>query len=57
MGTDDLGTFPSTLEISGGHGSSPPGNVKLPFGRWVRVAGRTYVSKCTGMRLLGPERL
>lgn len=57
MGTDNLETIPSTLEASGGHRSSPPGNVKLPFGRWVRVTGRAYVSKCRGIHLLFPERL
>lgn len=48
MGTDDLETCPSTLEASGGHRSPSPApaphNVKLPFGRWVRVAGQAYVS-------------
>lgn len=61
MGTDNLETIPSTLEASGGHRSSPPGNVKLPFGRWVRVTGLNaevfYVSKCRGIHLLFPERL
>lgn len=58
MGTDNLETFRSTLEASGGHRSPPPpGNVKLPFGRWVRVTGQDYVSKHTGIRLLVPERL
>ena len=37
MGTGNLETLPSTLEASGGHRGSPPGNVKLPFGRWLRV--------------------